>query len=72
MTKNVQIFMDFVVLDSDKGNAADHSCLEESTSIFDGVVVQEPYVGMEFDSEEAARYIQKVRAVTILIRLLCI
>ncbi|KAH1054471.1 hypothetical protein GYH30_023309 [Glycine max] len=49
--------MDFVVVDSDNGNEAEHSCLEESTSIFEGVEVQEPYVGMEFDSEEDAREI---------------
>ncbi|GAU29624.1 hypothetical protein TSUD_164750 [Trifolium subterraneum] len=47
--------MDFVEVDPDKGNEVAHSCLEETTNIFDGVEVQEPYVGMEFDSEETAR-----------------
>jgi hypothetical protein len=37
MTQFVQMFMDFVVVDSNKGNEADDSCLEESTGIFDGV-----------------------------------
>lgn len=64
--------MDFVVLDSDKGNAADHSCLEESTSIFDGVEIQEPYVGMECDSEEAARefYVEYARRIGFAVRIM--
>lgn len=37
MTQFVQKFIDFVVVDSDKGNEADDNCLEESTGIFDGV-----------------------------------
>ncbi|XP_058768968.1 protein FAR1-RELATED SEQUENCE 5-like isoform X2 [Vicia villosa] len=64
--------MDIVVVDSDKGNEADRSCLEESTSIFNGVEVQEPYVGMEFDSEEAARtfYVEYARRVGFLVRVM--
>ncbi|CAL5191870.1 unnamed protein product [Lathyrus oleraceus] len=64
--------MDCVVVDSDKGNEADRSCLEESTSIFNGVEVQEPYVGMEFDSEEAARtfYVEYARRVGFVVRVM--
>ncbi|WJX76043.1 hypothetical protein P8452_59507 [Trifolium repens] len=64
--------MDFVEVDSDKGNEAAHSCLEESTSIFDGVEVQEPSVGMEFDSEEAARnfYVAYARQVGFAVRVM--
>ncbi|CAI8612465.1 unnamed protein product [Vicia faba] len=60
------IFMDLVVVDSDKGNE------EESTSIFDGVEVQEPYVGLEFDSEEAARtfYVEYAKRVGFLVRVM--
>ncbi|KAK7395498.1 hypothetical protein VNO78_16057 [Psophocarpus tetragonolobus] len=67
-----QIFMDFVVVDLDKGNEAEHSCLEESTSIFEGVEVQEPYVGMEFDSEEAARkfYADYARRIGFVVRIM--
>ncbi|KAH1239770.1 Protein FAR1-RELATED SEQUENCE 12 [Glycine max] len=63
-------FMDFVVVDSDNGNEAEHSCLEESTSIFEGVEVQEPYVGMEFDSEEDARefYVDYARRIGFVVR----
>jgi len=62
--------MDFVVVDSDNGNEAEHSCLEESTSIFEGVEVQEPYVGMEFDSEEDARefYVDYARRIGFVVR----
>ncbi|CAJ2669994.1 unnamed protein product [Trifolium pratense] len=64
--------MDFVEVDPDKGNEPDHSCLEESTNIFDGVEVQEPYVGMEFDSEEAARtfYVGYARRVGFAVRVM--
>ncbi|TKY66232.1 FAR1-RELATED SEQUENCE 5 [Spatholobus suberectus] len=64
--------MDFVVVDLDKGNEAENSCLEESTSIFEGVEVQEPYVGMEFDSEEAARkfYVEYARRVGFVVRIM--
>lgn len=56
----------------DKGNEADHTCLEKSTSIFDGVEVQEPYVGMEFDSEEAAKkfYFEYARRVGFAVRVM--
>ncbi|CAK8541385.1 unnamed protein product [Lathyrus sativus] len=64
--------MDFVIVDSDKGNEADRGCLEESTSIFDGIEVQEPYVGLEFDSEEAARafYVEYARRVGFVVRVM--
>ncbi|KAK2360395.1 Far-red impaired responsive (FAR1) family protein [Trifolium repens] len=64
--------MDFVEVDPDKGNEAAHSCLEESSSIFDGVEVQEPSVGMEFDSEEAARkfYVAYARRVGFAVRVM--
>ncbi|RHN45675.1 putative transcription factor FAR family [Medicago truncatula] len=64
--------MDSVVVDSDKGNEADHSFLEESTHILDGVELQEPYVGMEFDSEEAARkfYAEYARRVGFVVRVM--
>ncbi|KAJ1420430.1 FAR1 DNA-binding domain [Sesbania bispinosa] len=72
MTQNGQPFMDFVVVGLDKGNEAEHRCLEESTSIVDGVEVQEPYVGMEFDSEEAARkfYVEYARRVGFVVRIM--
>ena len=64
--------MDSVVVDSDKGNEAEHSCLEESISIFGGVEVQEPYVGMEFGSEEDARkfYVDYARRVGFVVRIM--
>lgn len=64
--------MDFVVADPHKGNKAEHSCLDESTSIFEGVEVQEPYVGMEFDSEETARkfYVEYARRVGFVVRIM--
>lgn len=64
--------MDFVVVDPHKGNKVEHSCLEESTSIFEGVEIQEPYVGMEFDSEEAARkfYVEYARRVGFVVRIM--
>ncbi|ESW12737.1 hypothetical protein PHAVU_008G138000 [Phaseolus vulgaris] len=64
--------MDFVVVDSDKANEAECSCLEESTSIYEGVEIQEPYVGMEFDSEVAARkfYIDYARRVGFVVRIM--
>lgn len=67
-----QTFMDSVVVDSDKGNEAEHSCLEESISIFGGVEVQEPYVGMEFGSEEDARkfYVDYARRVGFVVRIM--
>lgn len=72
MTRNGQTLMDFMVVDLDKGNEAENSCLEESTSIFDGVEVEEPYVGMEFDSEEAARkfYVEYARRVGFVVRIM--
>ncbi|GAU29625.1 hypothetical protein TSUD_164740 [Trifolium subterraneum] len=64
--------MDFVEVDPDKGNEVAHSCLEETTNIFDGVEVQEPYVGMEFDSEETARkfYVAYARRVGFDVRVM--
>ncbi|XP_014493074.1 protein FAR1-RELATED SEQUENCE 7-like isoform X1 [Vigna radiata var. radiata] len=64
--------MDFVVVDSDKANETERSCLEESTSIFKGVEIQEPYVGMEFDSEVAARkfYVDYARRVGFVVRIM--
>ncbi|KAF1883987.1 hypothetical protein Lal_00012947 [Lupinus albus] len=59
-------------MDLGKGNEAENSCVEESTSIFDGVEVEEPYVGMEFDSEEAARkfYVDYARQVGFVVRIM--
>ncbi|KAK7293230.1 hypothetical protein RJT34_16093 [Clitoria ternatea] len=59
-------------LDLDKGNDTEHGCLEESTSIFEGVEVQEPYVGMEFDSEENAKkfYVEYARRVGFVVRIM--
>ncbi|XP_061372499.1 protein FAR1-RELATED SEQUENCE 5-like isoform X2 [Gastrolobium bilobum] len=64
--------MDLVVVDLDNGNGAEHSCLEESISIVDGIEVQEPYVGMEFDSEETARkfYVEYARRVGFVVRIM--
>ncbi|KEH22529.1 transmembrane protein, putative [Medicago truncatula] len=56
----LQKFIDFVVVDSDKGNEAEDNCLEEST---------EPYVGMEFDSEAARKfYVEHARWVGFVLR----
>ncbi|XP_047147772.1 protein FAR1-RELATED SEQUENCE 5-like isoform X2 [Vigna umbellata] len=64
--------MDFLVVDSDKANETERCCLEESTSIFKGVEIQEPYVGMEFDSEVAARkfYVDYARRVGFVVRIM--
>jgi hypothetical protein len=72
MTQIGQVCMDFVEVHPNKGNEAAHSCLEESSSIFDGVEVQEPSVGMEFDSEEAARkfYVAYARRVGFAVRVM--
>ncbi|XP_057437187.1 protein FAR1-RELATED SEQUENCE 5-like isoform X3 [Lotus japonicus] len=57
-------------MDLDRGNEAEHSCLEESTSV--GVDVQEPYVGMEFDCEEDARkfYVEYAKRVGFVVRIM--
>ncbi|KAK7256208.1 hypothetical protein RIF29_29646 [Crotalaria pallida] len=64
--------MDFTVVDLGKENEAENSSLEESTSIFGGVEVEEPYVGMEFDSEEAAKkfYVEYARRVGFVVRIM--
>ncbi|KAI4313244.1 hypothetical protein L6164_026237 [Bauhinia variegata] len=66
------ILMDFVVVDLDKGNEAEQNTVEVSSSILDGVEVQEPFVGMEFDSEEAARkfYDEYARQVGFVVRVM--
>ena len=54
------------------GNEAEYSSLEVSTSIIDGGETQEPYVGTEFDSEEAARkyYIDYARWIGFSVRIM--
>lgn len=72
MMQNGDILMDFVIVDLDKGNEGEQSSVEVSTSMLNGVDFQEPYVGMEFDSEEAARkfYVEYARRVGFVVRIM--
>ncbi|KAF7825897.1 protein FAR1-RELATED SEQUENCE 7-like isoform X1 [Senna tora] len=65
-------FPDQLGVDLEKGNEGEQSSLEVSTSMLDGVEFQEPYVGMEFDSEEAARkfYIEYARRIGFVVRIM--
>lgn len=62
----------FCIVDLDKVNEGDQSSVEVSTSMLDGVEFQEPYVGMEFDSEEDARkfYVEYARRVGFVVRIM--
>ncbi|KAI9119981.1 hypothetical protein K1719_008950 [Acacia pycnantha] len=56
----------------DKGNDGEQGSVEVSTSMLDGVEFQEPYVGMEFNSEEDARkyYVEYARRVGFVVRIM--
>ncbi|XP_028782717.1 protein FAR1-RELATED SEQUENCE 5-like [Neltuma alba] len=56
----------------DKGTDGEQGSVETSTSILGGIEFQEPYVGMEFNSEEDARkyYVEYARRVGFVVRIM--
>ncbi|XP_028752657.1 protein FAR1-RELATED SEQUENCE 7 isoform X1 [Neltuma alba] len=56
----------------DKGNDGEQGSVETSASMLGGIEFQEPYVGMEFNSEEDARkyYVEYARRVGFVVRIM--